>query len=58
MMSRFFADAATIMPSLMLILFMVFFCGVLIWLFHPRNKKKFEEYGKIPFKEDPDGGEK
>lgn len=58
MMSRFFADSASLMPSLMLVLFMVFFCGVLVWLYHPRNKEKFEEYGRIPFKEESDGGKK
>lgn len=58
MMSRFFADAATFMPSLMLVVFLAFFCGVIVWLYNPRNKDKFEEYGRIPFKEEPHGGEK
>jgi len=58
MMSRFFADAATVMPSLMMLLFLAFFFGVIVWLYNPRNKEKFEEYGKIPFKEDSHGDQK
>lgn len=26
--------------------------GILFWAYRPKNRKKFEEYGNIPFKED------
>jgi cytochrome c oxidase cbb3-type subunit 4 len=31
---------------------MVLFIGLVVWVYWPRRKKKFEEYGRIPFKDD------
>ena len=40
---------------LWLVWLIVLFAGVVFWAFRPRNKKRFEEDGKIPFK-DENGG--
>ncbi|TVQ84782.1 MAG: cbb3-type cytochrome c oxidase subunit 3 [Micavibrio sp.] len=57
-MSRFFAGADAFLPSLLLLIFFAVFIAILFWLYHPRNKEKFESYGKIPFKEDQDDEKK
>ncbi len=35
-----------------LILFIALFAGVLFWAYRPKNKKKFEDYGSIPFRDE------
>ena len=35
-----------------LVYFFLIYCGVLYWVFRKKNKKKFEDYGNIPLKED------
>lgn len=32
--------------------FMILFVGIVFWAYRPKNRKKFEEHGNIPFKED------
>ena len=32
------------------------FVMVLFWAFRPKNKKKFEDYGNIPFRDEDNGG--
>lgn len=35
-----------------LLFFFAFFISVLVWLFWPGSKKKFEKHGHIPFKDE------
>lgn len=35
-----------------LLFFFLFFVGVLIWLYRPGQKQKFEKHSQIPFKEE------
>jgi len=35
-----------------LIFFVLFFAGVLVWVFRPGSKEKYRKWGKIPLKED------
>jgi cbb3-type cytochrome oxidase subunit 3 len=39
-------------PIIGLIFFITIFCAVVISLLLPKNKKKFNDYGKIPLKDD------
>ncbi len=40
---------------LWLVWLMILFAGVIFWAYRPRNKKRFEEDGMIPFKEENGG---
>ncbi|MCK4846664.1 MAG: cbb3-type cytochrome c oxidase subunit 3 [Deltaproteobacteria bacterium] len=35
-----------------LVYFFLIYCAILFWVFRGKNKTKFEEYAKIPLKED------
>jgi len=35
-----------------LLFFVLFFIGVLVWVFRPGSKEKYRKWGKIPLKED------
>ncbi len=35
---------------------LVLFVGIVFWAFRPRNRKRFEDYGTIPFRNDENGG--
>jgi cbb3-type cytochrome oxidase subunit 3 len=39
-------------PVIGLLFFFLFFCSVLIYLFMPGSKKKFDEFKYIPLRED------
>ena len=49
-MHELYANATAGMIGL--IIFFLFFCGLLIWLFRPGSKKHYEDAGKIPLQED------
>ena len=42
--------------SLWLVWLMILFLGVVFWAFRPKNRKRFEDYGKIPFLDGENGG--
>ena len=42
--------------SLWLVWLMILFLGVVFWAFRPKNRKRFEDYGKIPFRDGENGG--
>lgn len=55
--------AATVLSqTVALILFVALFVAVIVYVFWPGNKKKFEEAAKLPLENDsddePDGGRK
>lgn len=52
-MKALFADSAS--GVIGLLIFFGFFIAMLIWLFRPNAKKKFEEHGNIPLEDDHDG---
>lgn len=35
-----------------LLFFVVLFVGIVFWAYHPKNKKKMEDHGTIPLKEE------
>lgn len=35
-----------------LVVFFLFYCGVLFWAYRGKNKKRLEDYREIPFLED------
>lgn len=39
-------------PVIALLLFFTIFCAVVINVFRPKNKKKFQDLANIPFKDD------
>jgi cbb3-type cytochrome oxidase subunit 3 len=39
-------------PIIGLIFFITIFCAVVIMLLLPKNKKKYQDYGKIPLKDE------
>ena len=41
--------------SLWVVWLMILFAGVVFWAFRPKNKKRFEDDAKIPFREDNGG---
>lgn len=47
----FLADRA-LMGSVSLLLFVVFFAGVLAWIFRPGSKEKYQELGRIPLNDE------
>lgn len=38
----------TLLSSIMTVLSMVVFIGILLWAFNSKNKSRFEEIGRIP----------
>ena len=38
--------------SLWVVWLMLIFLGIVFWAFRPKNKRRFESYGRIPFRED------
>lgn len=40
--------------SLWVVWLMLIFLGIVFWAFRPRNKRRFESHGMIPFREDDD----
>ena len=42
--------------SLWVVWLMMLFLGVVFWAFRPKNRRRFEEHGMIPFKSDENGG--
>jgi len=40
--------------SLWVVWLMLIFLGIVFWAFRPRNKRRLESYGEIPFREDED----
>lgn len=40
--------------SLWVVWLMLIFLGIVFWAFRPKNKRRFESYGEIPFREDED----
>jgi len=45
-------ELSDIARELWVVWLLVLFAGIIAWAFWPRNKKKFEEQGKIPFRDD------
>lgn len=41
--------------SLWVVWLMLLFLGIVFWAFRPKNKKRFEEDARIPFKDDNGG---
>jgi cytochrome c oxidase cbb3-type subunit IV len=41
--------------SLWVVWLMILFAGVVFWAFRPKNKKRFEDDAKIPFREENGG---
>jgi len=35
---------------------MILFAGIIFWAFRPKNKKRFEDDGMIPFRDDMNKG--
>jgi cbb3-type cytochrome oxidase subunit 3 len=52
----FLADSA-LMGSISLLFFVIFFVGVLAWVFRPGAKEKYRELGHIPLNDEPGGGD-
>lgn len=40
------------LKQLWVVWLMALFIGIVVWVYWPRRKKKLEEYGRIPFKDD------
>lgn len=34
---------------------LILFVGIVFWAFRPKNKRRFEKDGKIPFRDENDG---
>ncbi len=49
------AGISEVARSLWVVWLMILFGAVLFWAFRPKNRKRFEEAARIPFK-DEDGG--
>ena len=41
--------------SLWVVWLMLLFLGIVFWAFRPKNKKRFEDDARIPFKDDNGG---
>lgn len=41
-----------VVRSLWVVWLMILFIGIVFWAYRPKNKKRFEEHGRIPFKDD------
>jgi cytochrome c oxidase cbb3-type subunit 4 len=53
-----YEQVASITQIAALLLFIALFIGVLIYVFWPGNKKRFDEAAKLPLENDPDSDEK
>jgi cytochrome c oxidase cbb3-type subunit 4 len=42
--------------SLWVVWLMILFAGIVFWAYRPKNKKRFEENARIPFKDDDGEG--
>lgn len=42
----------TVSKTLILVSFFLFYCGVLVWMYRGKNRKKLERHKNIPFLED------
>ena len=40
------------LASLWLVWLIILFVGIVFWAYRPKNKKRFEEDARIPFKDD------
>jgi len=40
------------LASLWLVWLIILFVGIVFWAYRPKNKKRFEEAARIPFKDD------
>jgi cytochrome c oxidase cbb3-type subunit IV len=49
-----FSEVMQTLRSLWLVWLVVLFAGIVWWAYRPKNKKRFEEDARIPFK-DEDG---
>ncbi len=49
-----YEQVASITQVAALLFFMALFAGVLIYVFWPGNKKRFEEAARLPLEKDPD----
>lgn len=49
----FLADRS-LMGSLSLLFFFIFFVGVLAWVYRPGGKEKYQELGRIPLNDEMD----
>lgn len=45
-------ELSTMARELWVVWLLLLFAGIIAWAFWPRNKKRFEELGKIPFRDD------
>ena len=52
-----YEQVASITQIAALLLFISLFIGVLIYVFWPGNKKRFEEAARLPLEKDPDSDE-
>lgn len=52
-----YEQVASITQIAALLLFIALFIGVLIYVFWPGNKKRFEEAARLPLEKDPDSDE-
>ncbi len=53
-MKELFANADAGITGL--ILFLVIFCGAVLWTMRPSAKLKYKKYGEIPLREDQENG--
>jgi len=53
-----YEQVASITQIAALLLFIALFIGVLIYVFWPGNKKRFDEAARLPLEDDPDSDEK
>lgn len=47
-----FAQIAETLRTFWGLWLMVFFVGIVVWVFWPRNRDKLEKHGEIPLKDD------
>jgi cytochrome c oxidase cbb3-type subunit IV len=52
-----YEQVASITQIAALLLFVALFIGVLIYVFWPGNKKRFDEAARLPLEKDPDSDE-
>lgn len=54
-MMDFLADRS-LMGTISLLFFFIFFAGVLAWVFRPGSAEKYRELGHIPLNDEPGSG--
>ncbi len=57
-MSVFMSQVGSILPSIMLVLFLLAFIVITVLTYLPSQKNKLEEHAQIPFKESQNVSEK